>query len=63
VLSWVDEAPYTWIADVALPLLPQTWMAGLWRLDAGLVVPVVVCAALGVVAASLGGVVFARRDL
>jgi hypothetical protein len=63
VLSWVDEAPYTWIADVLLPVLPQTWMAGLWRLDAGLVVPVAVCAALGVVAASLGGLVFARRDL
>jgi hypothetical protein len=63
VLSWVSDPPWTWVADVVLPLLPQTWVGGLWRPDGELLTSSLVCVGLGVAAAGVGYVRFARRDL
>ena len=56
-------APWTWLADVVGPLMPQAWLEGLWRTGGGLAVSSLVCAALALVAVGLGHVRFARRDL
>lgn len=63
VASAADEAPWTTLADLVLPVLPQTWLEGLWQPGAGLLASTAVCLGLGVVVAAVGYVRFARRDL
>lgn len=58
-----EEAPWTWLADAVLPLLPPSWMLSFWRLDTSLLEPVVVCVALGAAWTAVGAMVLARRDL
>lgn len=63
ILSAVDESPWTTLADALLPLMPQSWLQGLWQTSMALGTSTVACVGLGAVIASLGFVRFARRDL
>lgn len=58
-----EDAPWTWLADAAEPLLPQTWSAGFWAVDVGWLGSAAACAGLGVGYAALGYLRFTTRDL
>lgn len=60
---WAESAQHTLVADLALQLLPQGWMRGLWEPGLGWVPAATVCLVLGVAMAALGFARFARRDL
>ncbi len=62
-VSWVEGPGWVTLADALAPLLPQTWIAGLWSGGWDLVVSGVACTALGLGAVALGFVRFAGRDL
>lgn len=62
-LVWAERPRWPWIADALLPLLPQTWMGGLWEPGADAFVSAVTCVALGLITAGVGTLRFARRDL
>jgi hypothetical protein len=51
------------VADVALQLLPQGWLRGLWAPDAGWALSAAACSALGVAALSVGYLRFHGKDL
>ncbi|MEQ1500799.1 MAG: ABC transporter permease subunit [Myxococcota bacterium] len=58
-----DEGKYVVLADVALQVLPQGWLRGLWHPGAGWLASAIACVALGGVLVALGYVPFSRRDL
>lgn len=59
---WAEQTDYAVVADVALQVLPQGWIRGLWH-PTEWMLSATVCAALGVSAVALGYVRFAGRDL
>jgi len=61
--TWVKASPWVWLADGLAPLLPQTWIGGLWSGGLDLVISVVACGGLGLGALALGFVRFGARDL
>lgn len=63
ILSAMSERPWTYVADTLLPVMPQSWLQGLWQPAAGLATSMAACVGLGAVIAALGFVRFARRDL
>ncbi len=63
ILSAMHEAPWTTVADVLLPVMPQSWLQGLWQPGMGLWVSTAACLGLGAVVAALGFARFVRRDL
>jgi hypothetical protein len=61
---WAEAEGWLPIAsDLALQLLPQGWLRGLWEPGAGWLASAGACLALGGAILSLGYVRFARRDL
>lgn len=58
-----DDLPWTVLADVVEPLLPQAWSAGFWSMDAGWLGSALACAGLGAGITALGYLRFAARDL
>lgn len=61
--SWVEASPWVIVADVVAPVLPQTWIGGLWAGGVDLLVSALACVALGLGAVGLGFVRFGARDL
>ncbi len=55
--------PWTTVADVVGPVLPQSWLQGLWEPGFGWLVSAAACAGLAAVALSVGYVRFSARDL
>lgn len=55
-------ARWGWVADLALPVLPQGWMGLMWQ-PGGWWLGAAVCVALGPVAVCGGYLAFSRRDL
>jgi hypothetical protein len=51
------------VSDVALQVLPQGWLRGLWEPGAGWVLAAVACCALGVAALAAGFLRFQSKDL
>lgn len=62
-VSWVSSSPWVYLADILAPLLPQTWMGGLWQSGGSWAASALALAGLGLAAVGLGFVRFARRDL
>lgn len=58
--DWPRMGP---IGDLLLPLLPQSWLSGMWEPGAGAAPTVAVCVALGLSAVSIAAIRFVRRDL
>lgn len=58
-----DDQPWVTLADVVLPLLPQSYMAGLWEGGMAAGVSTASCVGLGFAYVSIGYLRFARRDL
>lgn len=58
-----EGAPWTLLADLALPLLPASWMRSLWALDLRAVAASAACVGLGVATVALAFLLFRRRDL
>jgi hypothetical protein len=61
--KWAETSDYPWLADVAMQVLPQGWMGGLWSTGVVWLAPGVSCAGLAGATVVLGYLVFARRDL
>lgn len=55
--------PYASIADVVGPLLPQSWLQGLWEPGAGWLVSAGACVGLALACFAVGYIRFAGRDL
>ncbi|MEZ4240998.1 MAG: ABC transporter permease subunit [Myxococcota bacterium] len=51
------------LSDVALQVLPQGWLHGLWEPGVGWLLPAIVCCALGLAAVAAGYLRFQARDL
>lgn len=64
VARWLEaETEYGVLADIALQLLPQGWLRGLWSPGFGWIGSAVVCLALGAAILSAGYLRFSRKDL
>lgn len=63
ILSALEDGSWATLSDALLPVMPQSWLQGLWQSDLGLVVSTGALAGLGVVVAALGFARFVRRDL
>lgn len=64
VARWVEEeTAYGVLSDIALQLLPQGWLRGLWEPAFGWLASAVVCLALGAAILTAGYLRFSRRDL
>lgn len=64
VVRWAEARGHVPLAtDVALQLLPQGWLRGLWEPGVGWLASATACGALGAVALLGGYARFARRDL
>lgn len=59
----VDKAPWALVSDLVLPVLPQTYLGGLWQTGGGWIGSSLAVFGLGAVIACVGYVRFARRDL
>jgi hypothetical protein len=59
----VDDPPWTYLADLLLPVVPHTWTEGYWGSTAEVVVAGGVHAVMGVAFAAAGFAWFSRRDL
>lgn len=57
-----QEAPWTYAADLLLPVLPQSWLVELWS-PTGWPAAALVYVCLGLLAMGVGFLRFARRDL
>lgn len=62
-LQWAEDAPWTWIADTVLPLLPQTYVQDFWGPGITWLTPAGVCLAVSLAVVGLGFVRFNGRDL
>jgi len=63
VARWLEDERAPLLADLALQMLPQGWIAGMWDPSGGWVVSSVACCAVGLAVVGLGYLRFARRDL
>lgn len=63
IVGLAQNAPWTVLADVVTPLLPQTWIAGVWAGGSDLAVSAGACLGLGLGAVGLGFLRFGTRDL
>jgi hypothetical protein len=64
VARWVEaETDWAVLSDVALQLLPQGWLRGLWEPGVGWIPSAVACTALGAAFLSAGYLRFSRIDL
>lgn len=60
---YLEGGDYAIVADLALQLLPQGWMHGLWEPGFGWLSSALVLVALGLAAAGVGQARFSTRDL
>jgi ABC-type transport system involved in multi-copper enzyme maturation permease subunit len=63
IFQVVDDAPWTYLADLFLPVLPHTWTPGYWGSTAEVLTAGAVHAVMGVAFAATGFAWFSRRDL
>lgn len=65
IAQWATEwsAPWPVVSDLALQLLPQGWLRGLWEPGIGWGASAVACVALSLVIVTTGYLRFSRRDL
>jgi ABC-type transport system involved in multi-copper enzyme maturation permease subunit len=63
IFQVLEDAPWTYAADLLLPVLPHTWTPGYWGATSDILTAGGVHAVMGVAFASAGFVWFSRRDL
>lgn len=63
ILTAMGDSAWGWVSDALLPVMPQSWLQGVWQSDMDLLVSSAACVGLGVVMAALGFARFVRRDL